>query len=103
MKKIIPVVVEEKFEAVKAFAESDITFSKGMFGLFVLAALVCGFVIGILVSPKGAKVKKIKNNEKRNDSIDDFNDFCFEEDEEELTDDEDDEDDNSNRSKYIKL
>ena len=100
MKKIIPVVVEEKFEAVKAFAESDITFSKGMFGLFMLAALVCGFVIGILVSPKGAKVKNITNNDKSNDNIDDF---WFEEDEEELTDDEDDEDDNSNRSKYIKL
>ena len=97
MKKIIPVVVEEKFEAVKAFAESDITFSKGMFGLFMLAALVCGFVIGILVSPKGAKVKNITNNDKSNDNIDDF---WFEEDE----DDVDDEDaDSANRSKYIKL
>ncbi len=97
MKKIIPVIVEEKFEAVKGFAQSDITLSKGMLGLFMLAAALCGLVIGIFISPKGAKVQNITNNDKSNDNIDDF---WFEEDE----DDVDDEDaDSANRSKYIKL
>ncbi|MBQ9384031.1 MAG: hypothetical protein IJT87_07325 [Ruminiclostridium sp.] len=104
MRRIIPAMVEEKFEAVKEFADSDITFSKGMFGLCMLAAGLCGLVIGIFISPKGAKVQNITNNDKSRDSLDDMNDFWFDEDEFEDDADETESNElNGNRSKYIKL
>ena len=107
MRRIVPIIVEKKIEEVRKTAGSDITMSKGMLALGLIAAALGGLVIGIFISPKGAKVQNVSGDRSR-DAIDDFNDLWFDEDEEEYEDDDADEltesnELNGNRSKFIKL
>ena len=119
-RKLIPIIVEKKLEAVKKSAGSEITTSRGVLALGLLAAALGGLVIGIFISPKCSKVCSCGTSGKdRNDFDDSFDNFWFDDDDDEYEDNEDADDGelfgtsdtvaaesnelNGNRSKFIKL